>query len=75
MYNVGSEKVMYGAVEVILASRQRRPVAPQVPDEDLDGWMEQFETAINEWKIEVTARRDDSLGMDVHSNDDEEFGS
>jgi hypothetical protein len=40
MFDIGSEKVMYGAVEAILASRQRRPVAPQVPDKDLDGWIE-----------------------------------
>jgi hypothetical protein len=71
MFDVGSEKVMYGAAEAILASRQRRPVAPHVPDEDLDGWLEELERAINEWNIEVTTQKDDSLEMDVDSNGDE----
>jgi hypothetical protein len=33
--------------------------------------MNELERAIKEWKIEVTAQRDDSLGVDVENNDDE----
>jgi hypothetical protein len=40
MFDVGSEKVGYGGVvEAILSSRQRRLVAPYVPDIDLDEWV------------------------------------
>jgi hypothetical protein len=72
MLDVGSQniKVRYGAVEAMVASRQGRQVASQVPDEDLDAWMDELERGIKEWKIEVTAQRDDSLRMDVHNNDD-----
>jgi len=67
MFDVGSEKAIYGGVvEIILASRQKKPVAPYVPDEDIDGWMKELERAVNECNIEVTGQRDNhSLEMDV----------
>jgi len=73
MFDVGSKKVMCGGVvETILASRQKKPVAPYVPDEDIDGWMKELERAVNEWNIEVTGQSDDhSLEMDVDCNGNE----
>jgi hypothetical protein len=66
MFDIGSEKVMYGGVvEAILASRQRRPVAPYVPDVDQDRWIEELELAVNEWNTEVAVQRDDGLETDV----------
>jgi len=77
MFDVGSEKVLYGGVvEAILSSRQRRPVAPYVPNIDLDEWVEELQRAVGEWNSEVAAQSDDhSLGMDVDGSGNNEFGS
>ena len=76
MFDIGSEKVMYGGVEgAILASRQRRPVAPYGPDMDQDRWSEELERAVNEWNTEVAVQRNDSLEKDVDGNGNDECGS
>ena len=49
--------------------------APNVPDVDLVGWMEELERAVNEWNTEVAVQRDDSWGKDVDGNGNDECGS
>jgi len=76
MFDIGSEKVMYGGVvEAILASRQRKPAAPFVPDVDQDRWIEELKRAVNKWNTEVAVQSDDSLEKDVDGNDNDECGS
>ena len=76
MFDIGSEKVMYGgAVEAILVSRQRKPAAPYVPDVDQDRWIEVLERAVDEWNTEVAVQRDNGSQMEVHGNDNDECGN
>ena len=49
--------------------------APNVPDVDLDGWMEELERAVNEWNTEVAVQRDDSWVKDVDGSGNDECGS
>jgi hypothetical protein len=67
MFDIGSEKVMYGGVvDAILTSRHRRPVVPYVAERDMDGWIEELERAVKEWNSEMAILRDDhTLEMDV----------
>ena len=76
MFDIGSEKVMYGGVvEAILVSRQREPAAPYVPDVDQDRWIEVLEQAVDEWNTEVAVQRDDGSQTDVHGYDNDECGN